>query len=403
MKKQIVFLEPYPTIMVHKLAKIFKEKGYETISIRILESKEPFINFYDSSYDKIIHFDASFFRIKIKNSIPLFIETLKKIKKILSALFEIMKLKPYVVLCRGQPNWPCALTIKICKKTPIIYFPYDIRSETYSSIKLAKKAGLKNFEINAEKFCFENADGIMHKGAPEELKFLDGRIFEKIDIVKNQISFLPYCAKEYHVKLNKNKLSKIDKEIHVIQASSVGSVNFNESSFLFDYLIGLAREKIHIHQYTHPNTLTKEEIMENFTRAYGDKIDVKYFHFHEPLNPKELVKEISKYDFGIFVPGPPPKKGEFHLEAAMGSGNKLASYIEAGIPFLYPSELKFIDRIAKKYKIGFCINDTKDIKKLNKIKYAQIEKNIEKAREDLDMDKNFPRLEKFIQEIVKKS
>ena len=67
----------------------------------------------------------------------------------------------------------------------------------------ALKKGLKKFEINSEKFCFEKADGIIHKGAPDELKFLEGRIFEKINFAPLQLTFHPYCSKEFMIPFNK--------------------------------------------------------------------------------------------------------------------------------------------------------------------------------------------------------
>jgi hypothetical protein len=333
-------------------------------------------------------------------NLPLiFFSVVKKIRVFFSAFFNILRLRPYVVICRATPSWPCEITLRLFKKTPVVYFPYDIRSEAFSSRKEVEKYGVKKFEIEAEKYCFENADGIIHKGAPDELDYLDGRVFEKINFTKLKLSFLPYCSKEFVVDFNKNKLSKKDKEMHIVQASSIGSVNPNIALFLFDYLIKITENKIHVHQYTQPNTLTKEEIIDSLKKAYGNKINKKYFHFHDALNPKELVKEISKYDFGIFVPGP-GKEGEFHLEAAMNTGNKLASYMEAGIPYIYPPELKYVDELSKKYGINFCAKDVNDIKKLKKLDYKKIEKKIDKAREDFDMDKNFPRLEKFIQEVA---
>ena len=95
----------------------------------------------------------------------------------------------------------------------MIYFPYDIRANEYATKEIAKKVrGIPNFEIKAERFCFENADGIMHKGAPNELKYLNGRMLgDNLKICPLDISFLPYCSKEFIIPINKNKLSKKDK------------------------------------------------------------------------------------------------------------------------------------------------------------------------------------------------
>ena len=65
-KKQIVFLEPFPTVMVYKIARLFRKKGYKTILIILLESKGASKEFHKGAFDKIIFFDLSFFKINLK-------------------------------------------------------------------------------------------------------------------------------------------------------------------------------------------------------------------------------------------------------------------------------------------------------------------------------------------------
>lgn len=403
-KKQIVFLEPFQEVMIYKIAKLFKEKGYETISLRILESKDSSLNnFYMSAFDEIKSFDLSFFKVNFKNIPLIFISLLKKLKKIIQTSIFILKLKPYVIFVRAKPNWPCALTKILFRRIPLIYFPYDIRSE--DSRDLIKTAKLKKFEINSEKFCFEKADGIIHKGAPDELKLLEGRIFEKINFTPLQMMLLPYCSKEFIVPINKNKLSKRDREIHIVHVSSVGSVNLKGCSWLFDYFKEFTKNKIHIHLYTKPNTLSKEEIIKSFKQIYKDEINSEYLHLHDPKDPKGLIKEISKFDFGIMLTHPLNKNSD-SLEPKVGTGNKISSYLEAGIPFFYSSEIKFIDKIMNNYGLRLRIKNKKDIKnmkkQIKKMDYTELENKIKIAREDFLMEKHFPELEKFVEKVVNK-
>ena len=70
------------------------------------------------------------------------------------------------------------------------------------------------FEIRAERFCFENADGILHKGSPRELDFLkkENSLGKPIDINCPEISFLSYCSDEFMIPMNKkDKFSKKTK------------------------------------------------------------------------------------------------------------------------------------------------------------------------------------------------
>jgi hypothetical protein len=403
-KKQILFVESFPEVMTYKIAKLFKEKNYETVSLRILESKDPLFNeFYKKAFDKIESFDLSFFKMDLKNLSSIFISLLKKMKKIFGTLFFCLRSKPYVVIARAKPSWPCAMMRILFWRTPFIYFPYDIRSEDCISLEAAKKKGLKKFEINAEKFCFEMADGIIHKNDPNELSLLEGRIFKKINFAPLQITIHPYCSEEFIVPFNKNKLSKKDKEIHIVQVSSVGSVDIKEISFLVDYFKEFIKNKIHIHLYTKPNTLLKEEIIKSFENAYEKEMNSKYFHLHEPLDPKELIKETSKYDFGIFIL-PPTDKENIPLDTQLSLGNKQASYLEAGLPFFYPPEIKYLDSIMNSYGLRLYMRDKDDIKNIKKnvkrLNYAALEKKVKKIREEFLMEKHFPELEKFVKEVV---
>lgn len=406
-KKQIVFLESFPEVMTYKIAKMFRKKGYETVSIRILESKESSLNnFYKDAFDKIESFNLNFFNMNKKNIPKILFSLLKKIKKIIITSISVLQLKPYVIIARAKPSWPCALMRIIFKKKPLIYFPYDIRSEDCSSMEIAKQKGLKNFEINAEKFCFEKADGIIHKGAPNELEFLEGRIFEEINFTPLQLTFHPYCSEEFIIPFNKNKLSKKDEEIHIVEIRSVSSVNVKEFSFFFDYAEEFEKNKIHLHFYTKPNTLSKEEIMKSFEKNYKKEMNSGYFHLHEPKNPKEIIKEISKFDFGIFVLPIPDRenKGKIPLQTRVGLGNKQSSYLEAGLPFFYPPEIKYLDQMMKNYGLNLYMKDKQDIKKIKdkvkKLNYKELEKKIKKAREDFLIEKHFPELENFVKEVV---
>jgi hypothetical protein len=133
---------------------------------------------------------------------------------------------------------------------------------------------------------------------------------------------------------------------------------------------------------------------------FKDLIMDNLFHFHSFLNPKELILEISKYDFGFWTTN--PVEGE-SIESNFATGNKLASYLEAGIPFLHNEKFSFLDRLTKKYDISIPFND-KDLKglgkRLQRINWRKMQKKIIAAREELNMEKNFPRLEEFVKEVV---
>ena len=406
-KKQIVFLEPWPTIMAYKIAKLFQKKGYKTTSIRILENKGIPDSFFKEAFDKIITFNLNFHQISFRNILAISKLIVQKSKDVILAIREISKLQPYVIICRATPSWPCALTKILFKRYPVIYFPYDIRSIGWDDKKFAKKQGISGLEIKAERFCFEHADGIIHKGKENELEYIqEGMLGKNLKINSPIINFFPYCSKEFMHPINKNKLSKKNKEIHTVYAGSIGSAEIDPDNYITKCCQALTIAKIHVHVYVKSNTISSVDAVTSLSKGFETLLESKYFHIHNPLDPKEIIKEISKYDFGLHLSSAPIPKEHPERKGGLNTSNKISSYLEAGLPWICYEGGVFICQIMKKYDIGFSFNSLKDLKKikskLEKKNYQKLEKNVFKARQDFLMENNFERLEKFIQEVVAK-
>jgi len=392
-KKQVVFYyASTPSVMIYKIAKVFHEKGYETILFAMCEKDRFDYDFYSEAFDKIICSNFQFFKPSLKTIFYI----LRRGFGLLRFLISMKFLNPYVIIGIAGNNWQLRLIHKyFFKKYPFIYFPYDILSH-YLRLGAGKP---QQFEIKAEKYCFENADGIMHKGDPNELKFVEGIFHEKIHFSKYQLSFLPYCSKEFSVPINSSKLSKKDNEIHIVYIGFL----FNDPASVKKFtkcFKEIMAQKIHIHVYTMITHIPKKQeekyIKDFFKHLYKDK----YFHLHKPLGAKEIISEISKYDFGFWpVQECPPEEAKF------GVGNKLASHLEAGLPSIYDDIMVFVDKFMESHNFNISYNE-KNIKNLKKrikrLNYKKLEKNIIEIRKIFDMDKNFPRLEKFIKKIINK-
>jgi hypothetical protein len=403
-KKQIIFLESYATVMFYKIAKEFKKKGYETILIRILKPDLSEKLFYNNAYNKVIDINLKFVSLNLRNIPP---SLLKNTKNSLIALKKILALKPYVIFGRSNPNFPIAFFRGLFRKKPFIYFPYDIRVHWVDTLERAKKErNLSWIEMKSERFNFEHSDGILHKGAPNELEHLNGRYLgNNIKLPKDTLYFHPYCSNEFITPINKNKLSKKDKEIHVVCLASGGKRTKELYEEYFNVAKPLLKQNIHFHAYISKNIFLKTDEIEVFKNEYKDYPNIKYFHIHDALNPKDIVKEVSKYDFGFYrikdnIP-------DYDLDMKFAFGNKISTYLEAGIPFFYPNYNDFMDEVMKRYKLNLTMsiggfNDIKDLSKvIKKLNLKELEKDIEKARKDFNMEKQFPRLENFIKQVVK--
>ena len=200
-KKQIVFFNERPEVINYKIARMFKSKGDTTILFTISQKDQWDEEFYKGAFDKIICTDFQFRKANLKNPI----HTIKKIPAILKFYLTTKKLNPSVVIGTSYTNWTVALGMRIFKKYPFVYLPYDIMALRFPDLKTARKSR-PMFEINAEKYCFKKADGILTKGSIKELDFLKDSYIRKIKMTPVRISFLPYCLNELIAPLNKNKL-----------------------------------------------------------------------------------------------------------------------------------------------------------------------------------------------------
>jgi hypothetical protein len=374
---------------MYKIAQLFKKNGYKTSLFAMCEKDRFERDFYSGAFNQIVCSNFQFFKPSIK-LIPYFI---KRTHSLLKFLILLKFSCPSAVIGISGVNWQLRLAHKyFFKKIPFIYFPYDILSHYIGLGKLPPA-----FELQAERYCFEHADGIIHKGDPNELKTGITSVHKGINICKNQISFLPYCSEEFILPFNKDKLSNKDNEIHVVYVGFF--FNDPESSQGFVNIFkDLLSQKIHVHLYTQATHLPKKEEKDYNKNLFGPLLNNSYFHVHNPLNPKEIISEISKYDYGIW---PIP---EISLEGTkFFTGNKISTHLEAGTPLIYDSQLEFVDNLMKKYSLNFSFNKTNATnlkEKISKKNYPDLEKNVENMRNDFLMEKNFPRLEQFIQKII---
>lgn len=390
-----------PTVMIYKLALLFKKNNYKTILFTNCDKEFIDLNYYKEVFDEIIYSDFKVSKENLSNPIYL----TRKIPNLARFFIKLKTIKPYVVIGNAGNNQELKFIYKnFLKKYPFIYFPYDIISHFFSSKENALRSDLspKIKELEAEKYLFENSDGILHKGGSEELKPLEGRIFKKIKFASLQLNFSPYCSKEFIVSINKDKLSKKDKEIHIVYTGFLA--NNKESATIFrKYFKEIMDQKIHLHIYSTVNHISKKEETEYVSNFFKDLKEEEYLHLHKPLNPKVLTKEISKYDFSLWLAY---ETNENNIEAIYSIGNKISTYLEAGLPIIYNENSIFIDKILKYYglELSFTNENLINIKKrLEKLNYEKMIKNLEKAREDFNMDKNFPRLEEFIKKVVAKN
>ena len=88
----------------------------------------------------------------------------------------------------------------------------------------------------------------------------------------------------------------------------------------------LEKQNIHFHIYANPYASRKN-------RKYIElSNEMKYFHLHNSMPYKNVINEISKYDWGMWWHPPTGERRVIVDKTKVAIGNKLFSYMEAGLP-----------------------------------------------------------------------
>ncbi|MBS3089841.1 hypothetical protein J4461_03095 [Candidatus Pacearchaeota archaeon] len=396
----IAFLESAPVAYTYKLAKCLKNRGYKTILFSFLKSKS---DIYDSAYDKIINLNIDSFSVSASNGKSI----IKKTPRIISKFYQLLSHNPDIIIgvASPKPLWLpalcCRITHLLSSRTPFIFFPYDVNALRYKEKRFFKKAGIPDLELNSERYLFTHSDGVFFKG--DEYKAVKNLFPIKVPVGR----MFPYIMDEYIQPFSSYKLSKKDNELHIVYIGfMVLSLEGNNSlGFIsgYDVINKFAKNKIHLHIYS--GQYEKWASDNEF-----DKVEnKKYIHIHKPINHHDIIKEISKYDFGLCM-------SQFDYSiinkefAALGPGNKTANYFEAGIPCLFGPCLFSRDHECtraelRKYDLDLAFSDkefSKLKKKLKSYNYSKLLDKVAIARREFTMENNMPSFELFLQDVISK-
>ncbi|MBG0775029.1 MAG: glycosyltransferase [Desulfovibrionaceae bacterium] len=112
------------------------------------------------------------------------------------------------------------------------------------------------------------------------------------------------------------KLSAADGRTHVVYEGGVGG---NAHRDFRDVFVAMAARGLAVHIYP---AAWRQELANFFARVDG-------VEYHEPVSPKILIREMSRYDFGV-IPWNVEKGNRRFLDSTIA--NKLFEYQAAGLP-----------------------------------------------------------------------
>ncbi len=289
----------------------------------------------------------------------------------------------------AEPNNIPRIVIENSNK-PSVFDGQDFTGITSGIENLGKKTR------DDERYCFEHADGICHKGPPFEIDYYRQHGYR---INGPEIQWVGCCDEEFSIDLNAKKLSGDDGEPRLVYAGTISSDPKYKSKNLIPLAKELAKQKVHLHIYP-TSSLEYKNSKEYLELSQKER----YFHFHKHVSYHELSKEISKYDWGSLISY--NFLGERYIEERLkvGMATKLFSYMEAGIPIIVSDHLVPMKAFVEQYKIGFSVKDD-EINKIGEMiksyDIIELKKNILRGREIWSSNNQVKTLEKFYQLIYK--
>jgi len=291
-----------------------------------------------------------------------------KIKELFQIPLKLLKSKPKIVIIFGNRAIKNGIILLFTRfifpKTKIVFFPYDICQ--YSFIREVKYRILGRLTFFFDRICYEKSDKVITKGFENELRYLKG--IYKIN-KKEHFAFNQLIEKEHLV--DKKNISINPEKIQLVYIGGISnSVNNMNNYKIFENL--LQNKNMVLHIYSN---------MSNMLDGLKEK-EKLVIHDHIK-DHKELIKEISKYDFGLNLFE--PSKNDF-LQCKMASAIKNYDYFAAGLPVIVDSEHESMANIISKNKIGFEIRskDIEDIEKyIMNCNYKELIENVDIYRNNM--------------------
>ena len=389
-KKQIVFVEPKPTVNAYRIARSLKLTGrYETALVcfsSTLSAIEVDKKFLEKAFDKILVLELNH-KLKFKSLIDFFKNTLSRDGR--KFFREIKKMRPYLFQITG-PDLFSLMLMFFLKKSPKVYYANDIWGMDKRNFLFTKDYWIKgSVQKFCERLCFKMADGALTKKSPKEFELLD----YSINVPKRSL-FLN-CLDEWMFSPKKKR----NKEIHFTFGGDPAIREEKKIPFI-KVIRAITSQKIYFHTYG-PTLIKKENQV--FIKESKEN---KYYCYHERIKPSDLTKEMSEYNYGVIFDFLDPLEANLNpSRVSLNLASRMISYIEAGLPIIVNKQNEYMAGIVNKYGIGIVIDDFQDLKDIRKIieqkDYRRFQRNIKKVQGKFKLNKKIKEIELFYDKVVR--
>lgn len=306
-------------------------------------------------------------------------------------IIYLMYCKPDVIIAR--PRDQIAALAIIFSEAPVIFNLYDIIT---GSVDLSQYNN--PLALEAEKFCFEHAAGIIHKGAEYAI---DKYVRPHCSITSPVLHFLPYCWPE----LFRSQPIKATNATQLCYTGILSTKDMDMKQCGFDYIVPIinqiVNQELYFHVYYNP------EVNQDSRRYYEYKElskNSKYFQFHESEPPDKITSVISWCDYGVQLH---QTRGTIYkpMLTEVSMSNKLFTYLEAGLPLIVGNNFKAVSDFVDLYGVGLTVDPYKIeglCGLLSVTEYDNLVCNVLETREQLNIYRHIHKLEKLIDHVIDK-
>jgi len=141
-----------------------------------------------------------------------------------------------------------------------------------------------------------------------------------------------------------------DGKIHFVYPGGI-SLDPGGSRYLWPMFESICAMGVHIHLYPPVFETNRQEIIRKRCKS------VRGLHFHLPVAQDKVIREISKYHYGLVL------FSSFTKNILMATSNRVYEYQIAGVPVI-TNDVGHIGDYVKKKKCGEVIKDAKEIEKI---------------------------------------
>ncbi|MFC1558490.1 glycosyltransferase [candidate division KSB1 bacterium] len=339
---KILFVQECPCIRNYKMAKALKSAGHR-VSLAYTTGKiSDLYQLDDSVYYELIPITE--FR----------------------QMWEISKFYD-IIHCHNEPD---VMTVNcLAGEGPVIHDTHDM-----VSLRHPDDSTLKYFE------------GVANRGADGRIYCTDVLIKEAYEMygvdLNWSIVFNNYISQDDIPSRRKSKLSKKDGNIHIVYEGGI-STTMPHRNFI-NLFSEISQKGIHLHIY--PAFDVPE-----YERAFASN---PYVHYNKPISPKDIVSEMTQFDFGI-VPFIETEENIRHVNSMVP--HKLFEYLAAGLPVI-SSDIAGMREFLNREKVGILYRTIDDI--VNGIGALS---KIEIKNKEYSVEDNIDKLIDFYYMLIEKS